>query len=137
MHCSCATKNLAPKGINKLGSTTSGERGLNITMAAAINAVGNRLPPILIFPRVHFKSTMLNGGPVGSKRGASPSGLSNERLSVEFNKIFPGYQPCQLVKRRRKQRCKDHICPRHLGTVEFSDHLIEHAKTSKEEPVQP
>jgi hypothetical protein len=28
------------------------------------------------------------------------------------NKIFPGYQPCQLVKRRKNQRFKDHLCPR-------------------------
>jgi hypothetical protein len=30
-----------------------------------------------------------------------------------FNKIFLGYQPCRLVKRRKNQRFKDHLCPRH------------------------
>jgi hypothetical protein len=29
-----------------------------------------------------------------------------------YNKIFPGYQPCQLAKRWKKQRFKDHLCPR-------------------------
>jgi hypothetical protein len=93
-------KILAPRGIKQLGSMTSGERGQNITMIAAINAVSNHLQPMLIFPRVHFKNLMLKGVPVGSKRVANPSGWSNKRLFVEF-----------------------------------LDHLIEHAKPSKEEPV--
>jgi hypothetical protein len=53
-------------------------------MIAAINAVGNRLPPMLIFPRVHFKKFMLKGAPVGSKGGANPSVWSNEQVLMEF-----------------------------------------------------
>jgi hypothetical protein len=34
----------------------------------------------------------------------------------EYNKIFLGYQPCQLVKRRENQCFKDHLCPRLQGT---------------------
>jgi hypothetical protein len=33
-----------------------------------------------------------------------------------YNKIFLGYQPCQLVKRRKSQRFKDHLYPRLQGT---------------------
>jgi hypothetical protein len=33
-----------------------------------------------------------------------------------YNKIFLGYRPCQLVKRRKNQRFKDHLCPRLQGT---------------------
>jgi hypothetical protein len=73
-----------PRGIKQLGSMTSGERGQNITMISAINVVGNHLPPMLIFPRVHFKNFMLKGAPDGSKRGANPSVWSNERLFIEF-----------------------------------------------------
>jgi hypothetical protein len=52
-----STVHVPPKmlAIKQLGSMTSGERGQSITMIAAINAVGNHLPPMLIFPRVHFK----------------------------------------------------------------------------------
>jgi hypothetical protein len=35
---------------------------------------------------------------------------------VQFNKIFPGYQPCQLVKWRKNQCFKDRLCPRLQGT---------------------
>jgi hypothetical protein len=65
---------LAPRGIKQLGSMISGERGQHFTMIAAINAVGNHLPPMLIFPRAHFKNFVLKGAPVGSKGGANPSG---------------------------------------------------------------
>jgi hypothetical protein len=53
-------------------------------MIAAINAVGNGLPPMLIFPRVHFKKFMLKVAPVGSKGGANPSVWSNEQVLMEF-----------------------------------------------------
>jgi hypothetical protein len=77
-------KILTPTGIKQLCSMTSGEKGQNITMIAAINAVGNHIPPMLIFPRVHFKNVTLKGAPVGSKGGANPSGWYNERLFIEF-----------------------------------------------------
>lgn len=48
-------KVLAPKKIKQLGKLTSGERGVNNTMIACINAVGNSVSPLIIFPRVFFK----------------------------------------------------------------------------------
>jgi hypothetical protein len=32
--------------------------------------------------------------------------------TLQYIKIFPNYQPCQLVKRQKNQRVKDHPCPR-------------------------
>lgn len=77
-------KIIAPKGIKQVGSMTSSERGVNVTMIACVNAAGNHVPPILIFPRVHFKQYMLNGAPPGSIGGANPSGWSNEQLFVQY-----------------------------------------------------
>lgn len=74
------SKVLAPKNIRQLGSLTSGERGVNVTMISCINAVGNSVPPMMIFPRKFFKEHMLNGGPNGCVGGANPSGWSNEVL---------------------------------------------------------
>lgn len=82
-------KILAPKGIKQIGNVTSGERGQNVTLIAAINAIGNHLPPWFVFPRVHFKENiMLKGAPVGSKGGANPSGWSNEKLFLEWLDFF-------------------------------------------------
>lgn len=72
-------KVLAEKGSKQLGQVTSAERGHTITMVACVSAVGQSLPPAYIFPRVHFKSHMLNGAPPGSAGFATPSGwMSNE-----------------------------------------------------------
>lgn len=81
-------KILAPKGIKQLGSVTSGERGQNVTLIAAVNAIGNHLPPMFVFPRVHFKEFMLKGAPVGSKGSANQSGWSNEKLFLDWMDFF-------------------------------------------------
>lgn len=81
-------KILAQKGQKQIGTLTSGERGLNITMIAAVNALGNHIPPMLIFPRVHFKDHMLKGAPPGSIGGANPSGWSTETLFVDYINHF-------------------------------------------------
>jgi hypothetical protein len=81
-------KILCAKGTKQVGSVTSGERGINVTMIAAINAMGNHVPPMLIFPRVHFKDHMIIGAPAGSIGGANPSGWSNEVLFVKYLNHF-------------------------------------------------
>lgn len=44
-------KVIAMKGQKQVGQITSAERGTLITMCGAINANGNNIPPLLIFPR--------------------------------------------------------------------------------------
>lgn len=77
-------KILAPKGRKQIGGMTSGERGVNVTMIAAVNATGNSIPPLFVFPRVNFKPFMLNGAPSGSIGSANPSGWSNDVIFVHF-----------------------------------------------------
>ncbi|KAF2899946.1 hypothetical protein ILUMI_06241, partial [Ignelater luminosus] len=48
-------KVLAAKEQKQVGSTISTKRGTLITMCGAINAVGNHVPPLLIFPRKYYK----------------------------------------------------------------------------------
>jgi hypothetical protein len=69
-------------------NVTSGERGINVTMIVAVNAFGNLVPPMLIFPRVHFKNHMLTGAPTASIAGAHPTGWSNQRLFGDYLKHF-------------------------------------------------
>lgn len=80
---------IAVKGEKQVGSATSGERGINVTMIACINAVGNSIPPMFIFPRVHFKETiMMHGAPSGAKGTAIPSGWINSDIFLEWMKHF-------------------------------------------------
>jgi hypothetical protein len=77
-------KVLAEKGTKQLGSMTSGERGVNVTLIAAINAAGNSVPPCFVFPRVFFKEHMLKGAPPGSIGVANPSGWSNSEIFLTY-----------------------------------------------------
>jgi hypothetical protein len=67
-----------------VGSVTSGERGVNVTLIACNNALGNPIPPVLIFPRVHFKIHMLNSAPSGTHGTSHPSIWSNLEKFIEF-----------------------------------------------------
>ena len=53
-------KIIAATGIKQVGAIVSSERGILVTLCCAINAVGNALPPMLIFPRVHCKDQPLH-----------------------------------------------------------------------------
>lgn len=39
------------RGMKKVGQMTSAERGSLVTMALAVNAAGNSMPPFFLFPR--------------------------------------------------------------------------------------
>lgn len=41
---------VAAKGVKQVGSMTSGERGINVTMIAGINAIGNHVPSNAYIP---------------------------------------------------------------------------------------
>ncbi|KAB0790292.1 hypothetical protein PPYR_15372 [Photinus pyralis] len=72
---------VARKGFRQIGSLTSAERGTLVTMAIAVSAAGNSIPPLFVFPRVHFKDHFLQGAPVGSIGTANPSGwMKNEQF---------------------------------------------------------
>lgn len=88
------SKIVAPKGVKQIGSATSAERGHLVTMIAAVNAVGNSLPPMLIFPRVHFKDRMLFGGPPGCIGSANITGWSNKETFLKFLDHFLNSVKC-------------------------------------------
>lgn len=86
-----AGKVVAMKGQKQVGQITSAERGTLITLCGAINADGNSVPPLLIFPRKYFKEHMLKGAPNGSIGAASPSGWISSEIFVQWMKHFISY----------------------------------------------
>ena len=70
-------KVIAAKGSKQVGAVTSQERGQLVTVCCTVNALGNTIPPFMIFPRVIFKTHMLAGAPPGSTGTAFPSGWMN------------------------------------------------------------
>lgn len=57
---------IAHTGMKQVGQCVSAERGQLITMCAIVNATGNTVPPVFIFPRARFHEAMINGAPPGS-----------------------------------------------------------------------
>ncbi|XP_055928053.1 uncharacterized protein LOC129959257 [Argiope bruennichi] len=81
-------KVIAGKGIKQVGQMTSGERGKLVTIISAVNAIGNSVPPLLVFPRKFFKDHMLKGAPPGFIGAANPSGWSSPQIFMLYPKHF-------------------------------------------------
>ncbi|ESO11506.1 hypothetical protein HELRODRAFT_71733 [Helobdella robusta] len=81
-------KVIAGRGLKQVGRMTSQERGKLITVCCAINAIGNSIPPLFIFPRVNFKEFMIRDGPRGCVGFANPSGWMSSDIFVEWLKHF-------------------------------------------------
>ncbi|KAJ8935831.1 hypothetical protein NQ314_012625 [Rhamnusium bicolor] len=80
-------KILAPKGVKQIGGMTSAERGVLVTMICCINAAGNTVPPLFVFPWANFKNH-LKGAPVGAIGAANKSGWSNEDVFFKYLQHF-------------------------------------------------
>jgi hypothetical protein len=81
-------KIIAVKGTKQVGQMTSAERGTLVTICCGANAIGNVIPPFFIFPRVNFKSYMLNGAPIGSAGAAHPSGWMTSENFYKYMEHF-------------------------------------------------
>ncbi|XP_066591430.1 uncharacterized protein [Prorops nasuta] len=82
------TKVVGVRGTKYVGSITSAERGTFVTMCLAVNAVGNSVPPMFIFPRKNFYYHFIRDGPVGSIGNANSSGWMQESEFLIFIKHF-------------------------------------------------
>lgn len=81
-------KVLAIRGQKQVSKVTSAEKGTLVTTCCIINALGQALPPVMIYPRVHFKDHMTVGAPNGTLGLANPSGWMNGALFIETMKHF-------------------------------------------------
>ena len=79
---------VAPTGAKQVGALASAERGQTVTLCCAVNAAGQSLPPMFIFPRVHFKDHFIRDGPPGCTGSAHPSGWMTGDGFLCFMKHF-------------------------------------------------
>ena len=87
-------KVVTERGKKQVGSSTSAEQGELVTVEYCVNAVGNVIPPLLVFPRVHFRDHFLNGAPTGAIGRASRSGWMNEELFSDYIQHFIQHTRC-------------------------------------------
>jgi len=81
-------KVIAETGTKQVGAITSSERGQLVTICCAVNAVGQALPPMFVFPRVHFRDHFIRDAPAGSAGSAHPSGWMTAENFVRFLQHF-------------------------------------------------
>lgn len=81
-------KVVAPTGSKQVGALASAERGQTVTLCCAVNAAGQSLSPMFIFPRVHFKEHFVRDGPTGCIGTAHPSGWMTGDGFLHFMKHF-------------------------------------------------
>jgi DDE superfamily endonuclease len=91
-------KIIASKGAKQVAAVTSQERGQLVTACCMINAIGNSIPPFMVFPRVFFKAHMLHGAPPGSAGSAQPSGWMTTNNFIEYLKHFIKYSSVSVNK---------------------------------------
>lgn len=96
-------KIVTEKGSRQVAKATSAERGATLTVATAVNAIGNAIPPMFIFPRVHFKTHFIQNAPPGSIGSSHPSGWMTQISFLQFIKHFHNHvrsskeHPCLLI----------------------------------------
>jgi len=79
---------VAPTGAKQVGAIASAERGQTVTLCCAVNAAGQALPPMFIFPRVYFKDNFIRDGPPRCIGTAHPSGWMTGDGFLRFMKHF-------------------------------------------------
>ena len=83
-------KVVAGKGLKSV----SQEKGTLVTTCCFINALGNTIPPAMVFPCTHFKPHMIRDGPPGTLGLAAPSGWMNADLFIDVMKHFIQHYCC-------------------------------------------
>lgn len=56
-------KFIVKRGIKQVGAVTSAERGFFVTLAIAINANGNAIPCMFVFPRIRYNDLFIKNAP--------------------------------------------------------------------------
>ena len=81
-------KIIAMKGVKRIGQITSGERGSLVTLAFAVNAIGNQIPPFYLFPRKKMSPSYLKHATLETVGLANESGWMQQPEFVKFMQHF-------------------------------------------------
>ena len=85
------SKVIALKGKKQVGALSSAERGELHTITMCVNAIGNYIPPMIIFPRVRMKDELLYGAPPETLPVCHKSGWMQSDLFVTWFEHFITY----------------------------------------------
>ena len=87
------------KGKKQVDAITSAERGELVTVVYTVSAIGSVVPPLFIFPRVHYKAHFIREGPTQCIGTATRSGWMNEETFVEYLNHIIKHTGCSPEKK--------------------------------------
>lgn len=90
-------KVIALKGMRRVGKMEAAERGTMITMALAVSAAGNSIPPFFLFPRKKMQSSFLDNVSSGTAGYANDSGWMCQPEFVHFMRHFIAFAKPSLA----------------------------------------
>lgn len=108
-------KVVARRGIRQVGAITSGERDTLVTVTFALNALGNTIPHLFIFPRVRYHDHFVRDGPIGSIGTANPSGWMQDASLLVFLEHFTNASLTQRIL----LVLDNHSSHIHINTLDF------------------
>ncbi|XP_039967786.1 uncharacterized protein LOC120779523 [Bactrocera tryoni] len=76
------------KGQKQVGSSTSAEKGTNVSLALAVSASSQSIPPFFLFPRVNMKEIFMTHASHGAVGVANGSGYMNSDVFPQFMRHF-------------------------------------------------
>lgn len=79
------------RGKRQVASLTSAERGALMTIIFCMNAAGDFVPPLIIFPRKNMNMQLMKGSPPGSVGVAHPSGWVQSHIFTQWFQHFIRY----------------------------------------------
>jgi hypothetical protein len=82
------SKVLALRGKKQVGSLTSGERGVLVTVETCVSASGCYVPPMFVFPRQRENPRLMDDAPPGSFAAYCKTGWMNKELFIVWLKKF-------------------------------------------------
>lgn len=81
-------KIFAAKGKKQVGALTSAERGAHVTVVLCLNAIGQYIPPAIIFPRKRFNPMLYDDAPPGTLKLHNESGYMVGELFHQYIQHF-------------------------------------------------
>ncbi|XP_039969149.1 uncharacterized protein LOC120781063 [Bactrocera tryoni] len=81
-------KTIVRKGQKQVGSLTSAEKGTIVSLALAVSASGQSIPPFFLFPRVNIKEIFMTHASHGAVGVANGSGYMNADVFPQFMRHF-------------------------------------------------
>ncbi|KAF2903832.1 hypothetical protein ILUMI_02342 [Ignelater luminosus] len=125
------SKLLTLRGKKQVGCLSLAERGVLVTAEACMNAAGNFMPPMFVFPRKRKNSLLMDDAPPGSFAYYHESGWINAESFLYWFRRFiqyanpPPQKPVLLILNGHRSHSKS------MALIDLAQHLFTPSETTE------